>query len=277
MTGKIVLITGANSGIGRETALALARMGAHVVLLCRDRRRGEEATRAIRARSGNPSVELMLADLSSQRAIREVADEFRARHPRLHVLVNNAAVALRKRRTTVDGLEMTFAVNHLGYFLLTGLLVDRLEAGAPARIVNVSSAAHKEGRIDFGDLQAEREYRGFQVYCNTKLANVLFTYELARRLKGTGVTANCLHPGVVATKIYGKYRWLWGLFAPLLLKSAEVGAATPIHLASAPEVEHISGKYFVDKRDVPSCPASYDEALARRLWEVSAQLVGRDW
>jgi NAD(P)-dependent dehydrogenase (short-subunit alcohol dehydrogenase family) len=194
MSGKVCLVTGANSGIGKVTALELARMGARVVMVCRDQARGEAALAEIKQATGNDHLELMLCDLSSQADIRRFADEFKAAHNRLDVLVNNAGVYLRKRQTTVDQLEATFAINHLGYFLLTNLLVDLLKQSAPSRIVNVSSGAHASGHINFGDLQGEKSYGGGRAYCHSKLANILFTRELARQLAGTQVTANCLHP-----------------------------------------------------------------------------------
>src|SRR5581483_7870588 len=202
MQGKVCIVTGANSGIGRITALELARLGAQVVMVCRDRARGEAALAEIKQATGNNQVELMLCDLSSQADIRRFADEFKATHARLDVLVNNAGVYQRKRATTVDGLEATFAVNHLGYFLLTNLLLDVLKQSAPSRIINVASGAHASGHINFDDLQGERQYKGVRAYCHSKLANILFTLELARRLAGTGITANSLHPGAVATGIF---------------------------------------------------------------------------
>ncbi len=277
MRGRTCLITGASAGIGRATALELARMGATLVLVCRNRGRGEDAVAAIRRQSGNPAVSLMLADLSSQQSIRQLASEFLATDQPLHVLINNAGVVNLKRQVTVDGIEEVFAVNHLAYFLLTHLLLERLEASAPARIVNVASDAHKFGAIDFDNLQGERSYRAMRVYGQSKMANILFTYELARRLEGRGVTVNCLHPGAVATGL-GKNNGSWAraLIAMLrpFFRTPDGGAATSIYLASAPDVAGVNGRYFVNCKDVRSSQASYDAATGRRLWAVSAQMTG---
>jgi NAD(P)-dependent dehydrogenase (short-subunit alcohol dehydrogenase family) len=276
MEGKICLITGANRGIGRAAALGLAKLGATVVLVCRDAGRGRQARDEIRAESGNPAVDLLVADLASQRAIRHLAAEFKTRYSELHVLINNAGLTKRERVLTEDGLEMTFAVNHLAPFLLTNLLLDRLQASAPARIINVSSMVHKWGAIDFDDLQGESGYDMDKAYNQSKLANVLFTYELARRLEGTGVTANSMEPGMTATDFGREYTGfkafmtrLWRVF----MKSPEEAAKTIIYLASAPELAGVSGQYFVDERPVKSSKATYDEALAARLWAVSAALT----
>jgi retinol dehydrogenase 14 len=276
MAEKVCLITGATSGIGKATAVGLANMGASVVVVGRDRGRGEAAMAEIKESSPNASVDLMLADLSSQKEIRQLAEEFKDAYPRLDVLVNNAGVFLGKRITTADGIEMTFAVNHLAYFLLTNLLLDVLEASAPSRIVNVSSGAQSNGTIDFADLQGEKGYKGTKAYSQSKLANVLFTYELARRLEGTGVTANCLHPGAVRTNFGSGSSGIFGFMVralrPLMV-SPEKGAETSIYLASSPEVEGVSGRYFVKKAEARSSDESYDERIARRLWEVSAELT----
>lgn len=275
MTGKTCMVTGANAGIGRATALGLAKMGANVVMVCRSRERGEAAVMEIKRESGNNSVALLVADLSSLAAVRRLADEFKAKHPTLHVLMNNAGIIPRKRTVTEDGRETQFAVNHLAYFFLTNLLLDVLKASVPARIVNVTSQAHQGASIDFDDLQSERSYRPTRVYKWTKLANVLFTYELARRLKGTGVTVNCVHPGGVATNLLSDY-----LPRPLRFMtkivgiSPEKGARTPIYLASSPEVEGVTGKYFANQKEARSSKLSYDTALAARLWQVSARLTG---
>ena len=277
MQGKICMVTGANSGIGKATALALAQMGATVVMVCRDRARGEEARSEIITKSRNNAVDLLLADLSSQQSIRQLVEHFQHHYTHLHVLINNAGAAFTGRRETVDGLEMTFAVNYLAPFLLTHLLLDVLKASAPARIVNVSSASHKSGYIQMDDLQGEKHNRSMRAYPQSKLAIVLFTYELARRLQGTGVTANCLDPGFVATNI-GQT----GASLPvrLLIKligsfgtSPEKGAKTSIYLASSPEVEGVTGKYFVKSLPKRSAAISYDESLQRQLWEQSAKLV----
>ena len=271
------MVTGANSGIGRATTLGLANMHASVVMVCRSRERGEVALAEIKQKSANEQICLLVADLASQTAIRKLAENFKKEHSSLHVLINNAGIILRKRQVTVDGLETQFAVNHLAPFLLTNLLLDVLTSSAPARIVTVASDMHRGGSINFDDLQSTRSYRPLRVYAQTKLANVLFTYELARKLRGTKVTANCLHPGVVATKILAD-----GMGLPRALKSttklvgssSEKGAKTSIYLAASPEVERISGKYFVRQRPVKSSDISYDESLARRLWKRSVELTG---
>ena len=278
MQGKICIVTGANSGIGKATALELAQMGATVVMVCRDRARGEEARREITTKSRKNAVDLLQADLSSQQSIRQLVENFQHHYTHLHVLINNAGAAFPgRRRETVDGLEMTFAVNYLAPFLLTNLLLDVLKASAPARIVNVSSAAHKSGYIQLDDLQAEKLYRPMRTYPQAKLAVVLFTYELARRLQGTEVTANCLHPGFVATNFAQSDG---GPAVRLLVKllgsfgaSPEKGAKTSIYLASSPEVEGVTGQYFVKSIPRRSAAISYDESLQRQLWEQSAKLV----
>lgn len=277
MIGKIVVVTGANAGIGKATALGLARMGATVVLLCRSKSKGEAAQAEIKAASDNPQIDLILADFASLAAVRRAAETFQARYDRLDVLVNNAGLYLGERLLSADGYEMTFAVNHLAPFLLTNLLLEQLQAGAPSRIVNVSSGAHAAGRIRFDDLQATRRYQGFRVYADSKLANILFTTELARRLAGTGVTANSLHPGAVASNFAldtgGFFGQLFKLARPFM-RTSEQGAQTSIYLASAPEVADVSGQYFTDNKPARTAPQANDAAVARRLWEVSAELVG---
>jgi NAD(P)-dependent dehydrogenase (short-subunit alcohol dehydrogenase family) len=246
------------------------------VMVGRDRGRGEAALAEIKEKSANASVDLMLADLSSQEDIRRLADNFKEAYPQLDVLVNNAGVIRSKRITTADGLETTFAVNHLAPYLLTNLLLDVLKANAPSRIVNVASGDHKNGTIDFDDLQGEKGYKGARAYSQSKLANVLFTYELARRLEGTGVSANCLHPGVVGTNlgsgVTGALGFTVRALTPLM-KSPEKGAETSVYLASSPEVEGSSGGYFVKKAEARSSDVSHDQRIARRLWEVSAELT----
>ena len=274
MAGKVCMVTGANSGIGLVTARELADRGAAVVLVCRDRARGEAALTEIKARSQNNAVELMTCDLASQKSIREFAAEFKSTHDRLDVLVNNAGVYLRNRTVVEGNLETTFAVNHLAYFLLTNLLLDVLERSAPARIINVSSGAHTYGRIDFDDLQGERDYSGWRAYANSKLANVFFTYELARRLSTTGVTANCLHPGAVATGIFRALPKFVEAIIKMVTLSPEKGAETSLYLAASPDVEGVTGKYFVKKTETRSSPESYNKETARQLWAVSAQLTG---
>src|SRR3989442_755957 len=278
MTDKVCIVTGATSGIGRVTALDLARRGAAVGLVCRDRGRGEEAVADLKRRTGNDAVDLFLADLSSQDAIRRVAAALLARYPAIHLLVNNAGVINLRHTTSVDGIETVFAVNHLAYFVLTLLLLERLKASAPARIVNVASDAHRFVRqINFDDLGYERGYKTMRVYGQSKLANILFTYELARRLEGSGVTVNCLHPGTVATGLGRNNGRIATLLTKLLapfFRSPERGAATSIYLATSPEVEGVSGRYFADCREARSLPITHDVATARRLWDVSCRMTG---
>jgi len=274
MKDKVCIVTGANTGIGKVTARSLAASGATVVMVCRDKQKGEAARDEIKQKTGNQKVELMIADLSSQAQIRKLADDFKARYNRLDLLVNNAGLYLPKRTLTVDGLETTFAVNHLAYFLLTNLLLDLLKQSALSRIVNVSSGAHHYGKVEFDNLQGEREYKGFAAYSNSKLENVLFTRELARRLEGIGVTANSLHPGAVATNIFRRLpkpiEWLIKAFT----LSPEKGAETSIYLATSPEVEGISGRYFDKKREARISAIAQNDEAARRLWDESARLTG---
>ena len=278
MQGKICMITGANSGIGKATALGLAQMGATVVLVSRDRARGEEAQKEIKAKSGNDAIDLLLADLSSQQSIRQLVEDFKQRYTRLHVLINNAGVFALTWRETVDGLEMSFAVNVLAPFLLTNLLLDVIKASAPARIVNVSSNQQEANHLKLDDLQLEKSYRPMRAYAQSKLAVVLFTYELARRLEGTGVTANCLHPGFVATNIAQRDLVLPARLATKLIfrfgTSPEKGAKTSLYLATSPDVEGVTGKYFEKSVPRKSAPLSYDESLQQQLWKVCAQLTG---
>src|SRR5579883_1919609 len=276
MQGKICLVTGSSSGIGKVTARELARLGATVVMVCRNRAKGEAAQAEIKAATGNERVELILADLTSLADVRRAAAEFKERYTRLHVLIHNAGGVSSVRRVTPDGLEVTFVVNYLAPFLLTELLLDVLKASAPARIVNVSSAAHQGGKIDFDDLQGEKGYSMWKAYGQAKLALILFTYELARRLEGSGVTVNALHPGVIASDFgqgLGKFsRVGWKLAAPFMT-SVERGAQTTLYLATSPEVEGISGKYFANRKEVRSSRRSYDQAVRQRLWQVSEELV----
>ena len=279
MQGKTVVVTGATQGIGYEAAKALAAMGARVIVTARDRRRGEEAASKISAVAGSP-VELVLCDFASMASIREGAAAVRERTDRLHVLLNNAGALYLERQTSVDGLELTFATNHIGYFLFTRLLQGLLERTAPARIVNVASAAHRMARHGptFDDLERTRGYRGFEVYGETKLMNILFTRELARRLEGKRVTANSLHPGVIASGFgknnRGAIGWILRHAAHLVFLTPEEGARTSVYLCSSPEVEGVSGRYFAKCREVrPRRPAENDGA-ARRLWELSERLTG---
>ena len=277
MTGKICLVTGANDGIGKATATGLARMGATVVMVCRNRERGETAQAEIMADSGNENVDLLIGDLSSQGSIRKLARTFASKYQELHILINNAGTIPGRRRVTVDGLETQFAVNHLAPFLLTNLLLDVLKASARARVVTVSSQVHSKSPLDFEDFRSDREYAASQVYRKTKLANILFTYELARRLEGTNVTANCLHPGVIATKLLDDYmggsRDAGFGSDNTFGSSPDEGACVVLYVAASPEIEGISGKYFFDSAVRETAPVTYDEEHARRLWDVSAELT----
>jgi NAD(P)-dependent dehydrogenase (short-subunit alcohol dehydrogenase family) len=274
MTGKLCLITGANAGIGKQTALGLARMHATVVMVCRDGERGFTAQQQIKQQSGNDSIELMICDLASQNSIRRLASKFTERHGHLDVLINNAGILLREHSLNEDGIENTFAINHLGYFLLTDLLLDVLKKSAPSRIVNVASAAHTYGKLNISGWVAGAGYSAFSAYANSKLANVLFTYELARRLEGTGVTANCLHPGGVGTNLFRGLPGFLRALIKLVTISPERGARTSIYLASSSDVEGVSGKYFDRRKQETSSEASRNEEAARRLWEVSEKLTG---
>ena len=274
--GRVFVVTGATRGIGRATVNGLAAIGARLVLLCRRQPDGDRVADELAQAHPAPRADVIEVDLSSQRSIREAADTVRGRYPKLHVLINNAGVIPQQRETTADGLEMQFAVNHLAYFLLTNLLLDRLTAAAPARVVNVSSGAHQGGTLDLSDLQSQRRYDPVRIYGRTKLANVLFTYELARRIRSTGVTANSLHPGVIATQLLADYMnvpLVGGAVARTFGADPEEGADTMVYLAASPEVETVTGRYFVGRRESRSSPASYDETLQRALWEESARLT----
>lgn len=279
MDGKIVLITGATNGIGQITAQALAQRGATVVIVGRDTSRTERAAQEIKRQAPDSAVHTLLADLSSQAQVRRLAEEFQTRFPRLDVLVNNAGAVFAKRQISVDGIEMTLALNHLAPFLLTNLLLDTLKASDHARVVTVASAAHVGTRIPFDDLNHEHgRYQNFVVYGQSKLMNIMFTYELARRLAGTTVTANTLHPGFVATN-FGKSNGGWWdtvftLIRPFAI-SPEQGAQTSIYLASSPEVATITGQYFAKRRPIKSSSASYDREAQQRLWAVSEELTAR--
>jgi NAD(P)-dependent dehydrogenase (short-subunit alcohol dehydrogenase family) len=275
--GKVCLITGASSGIGKSTALGLARMGATVVMVGRDRERIKKARVEVVRETGNDRVETALCDLSRQAEVRRLAAEFKAGHDRLDVLVNNAAVVPTARTLTADGIEMQFAVNHLAYFLLTSLLLDALEAAAPSRIVNVSSGMHGRAALDDENLQGEKSYKPMAQYALTKLLNIYFTYELARRLEGTGITVNCLSPGFIATSLARDFspfsRFVFEKFG----KKAEKGAGIVVHLASSPEVANLTGRYFQGSREVKSSSRSYDRELARRVWETSERMTKTMW
>ncbi len=276
MGGKVALVTGGTSGIGKATAVALAAMGAEVVVTGRNPERGEKAVEEIRRDSGG-KVTLILADLAVQAEVRRLAEEFRERYDRLDVLVNNAGVIQDERAETPDGIETTLAVNHLAPFLLTNLLLDLLKESAPSRVVTVTSGAEGAGKIDFDDLQSEKRYRAFQVYGTSKLMNIMFTFELAERLKGTGVTATCVHPGAVNTNFGAGGRSLFTLmfraFKPFM-RSPEQGADTLIYLASSPEVEGMTGKYLSDRKLQTASKVAYDPSARRRLWEASEELTG---
>ncbi len=280
--GRVCLVTGASNGIGQAAAVALARLGASLVLLCRDRARAEAAAGEITRLTGNGDIQILIADLGSQAQIRAAATRFLDLDRPLHVLLNNAGVVNREREVTGDGIETTFAVNHLAPFLLTGLLLERLKEGAPSRIVNVSSALHRraygDGRMVFDDLNGEREYSGYKAYGQSKLANILFTRELARRLDGTGVTVNALHPGIVATGFGGNNRnLLWRLarasYRPFS-QSPDSGADTPVWLATAPELAGVTGRYFHNRRERQPGRWALNDEDAARLWEVSERMVG---
>ena len=277
MRGKVCMVTGATSGIGQVTAAALAIQGAHVIVVGRNRAKAQQVVGEIRRQTGNDAVWYLLADFSDLQQVRELAAAFSAQYSQLDVLVNNAGTYFNTRHPAPGGVEMTFHVNHLAHFLLTNLLLETLTASAPARIVNVTSRAHEYDNMDFDDLGFERSYFGMKAYARSKLANLLFTYELARRLAGSGVTVNAVHPGGVATDIWRTnfpvlgpaIKWVMSLFA----LTPEEGADTLIYLASSPDVEGVTGKYFVEREAIASSPLSYDEQVAARLWEVSEQLT----
>lgn len=276
MAGRVCIVTGANSGIGKEAARQLADLGAIVVFACRNRERGEAALREIEREKGNHDLAVMDLDLQRQSSVRAFAREFASRYDSLHVLVNNAGIFTAKRRLTEEGVETTFAVNHLSPFLLTLLLLDTMKASAPARIVNVSSEANQIGRIEFDDLNLTRRWSGLRAYCQSKLANILFAAELARRLPAS-VTANALHPGGVRTKFARHGGGLFGigfrLAWPFLISPAK-GADTATWLASSPEVEGVTGLYFERRKRIEPNPIATDPTAARRLWEISESLTG---
>jgi NAD(P)-dependent dehydrogenase (short-subunit alcohol dehydrogenase family) len=277
MEGKVCLVTGATSGIGMVAAAALAAMGAEVVITGRDREKAETALKRIRSQANRHAVNYLLADFSDLDQVRDLAAEFNSHYSQLDVLVNNAGTFLNSRKRTEYGVEKTFLVNHLAPFLLTNLLIDKILYSRPARIINVSSEAHKYGTLDFDDLEFEQGYAGMKAYARSKLANILFTYELARRMSGKEITVNALHPGHVATDIWKTnfsvfgplLKWLMGLFA----LTPEQGADNTIYLASSPEVAGESGKYFIKREPVQSSPTTYNLEIAERLWQVSEELT----
>jgi retinol dehydrogenase-14 len=279
MSERISIVTGANSGIGKVTARELARRGDTVVMICRSSQRGEQARQELITATGNERIDLIQADFASLDHVRRAATTFKQRYQRLDVLVNNAGLLINKRMLSADGYEATFAINHLAPFLLTHLLLDTIKASAPARIINLSSGAHFAANLRLNDLQAERGYNAFIAYSNSKLCNVLFSYELARRLAGTGVTVNAVHPGGVATNFArgnesgGLLNMLFGLARPFL-RTPEQGAETSIYLATSPEVEGVTGKYFADSRPQTSSGVSRDSDIQRRLWAISEELTG---
>ena len=276
MQSLVCLVTGGNSGIGLAAARVLARQGATVLLTGRDAARGEAAAREMRG-LGAAAAEFLPADLSTMAATRALAGEVRRRHDRLHVLINNAGLIVPERRLTIDGLEETFAVNHLATFVLTNELRPLLAAAGKARVVTVASEAHRSlGALDFDNLQGEKSHRPFQAYSRSKLENILFTYELARRWKGSGVTATCLHPGVVLTPIWRNAKGILGLLVacikPFMISAAK-GGASVARLALAPEMEGVTGKYFHRNRERASTPVTYDQSVAARLWDLSEKLA----
>jgi NAD(P)-dependent dehydrogenase (short-subunit alcohol dehydrogenase family) len=268
MKGTIVLVTGSTDGIGKQAALELARRGATVLVHGRNEQRVRDTVEELRTASGDDSADGFVADLSSLKEVDRLAREIKSKHSRLHVLLNNAGVFMKERVVTPDGYEMTFAVNHLAPFLLTCELLDLLKKGAPSRVITVSSVAHQRGQLDFDNLQGQKHFDGYGAYALSKLANVLFTYELAERLRGTGVTANCLHPGVIGTKLLRTGFNIDGQH------TLEQGAATSVYLASAPEVADTTGMYFVNKQPRESAAMTRERELQKKLWEVSAVLCG---
>ncbi len=279
MNGKICLITGATSGIGKSTAFELARLGATVIIVGRNEETGKLVQHELQEASGNPSTDFLLADLSSQNSVRALAQTFKAKYKQLHVLINNAGTFFTKRRVTKDGLEMTLAVNYLSRFLLTNLLLDVLKQSAPSRIINVAGMYHTKGEINFDDINLEQDYSGSRTNSQAKLADVLFTKALARKLDGTNVTVNCLHPGVVRTgSIYKdpdapfSMKLMYKLFSPFF-KSPKKGAETSVYLATSDEVDGVTGKYFASKKIRKSAQKTYDPELQERLWELSVQLT----
>ena len=277
MRNKICLVTGATNGIGQAVATGLANLGATVVISGRSRERAQATVAQIKTETGNPNINYLLADLSVQAQVRELASAFKSRYERLDVLVNNAGAIFFRRQVSAEGIEMNFAVNHLAYFLLTNLLLDTLKISAPARIVNISSNSHRGKRLDFDDLEIKRGYNAGKAYGRSKLCNLYFTYELAQRLEGTGVTVNAMHPGFVATNMAANNGPLVRFFLPFIHRNSltpEQGASTAVYLASSPEIEGVTGKYFVRSQEVPSDLVSYDKSAAKSLWQISEMMTG---
>ena len=276
MKNQVCVVTGANSGIGEETALSLAKLGATVILLCRNYERGNITLKNIISESNNKNVELMLCDLSSQNSIFDFTSKFKNKYDRLNVLINNAGILLNKRTISVDGIENTFAINHLGPFILTNSLLNLLKSSSPSRIINVSSSAHYRANFDIDNLQGEKKYSSFDAYCKSKLYNVLFTYELSRKLAGSNVTVNCLHPGFIPTNLFANssffYKAIVKILSPILI-DAKSGSKTSTYLATSKDVENITGKYFVKCKPKKSSKISYDKSTSKNLWNISEKLV----
>lgn len=278
MKNKICIITGATSGIGIETALSVAEKGATLILACRNLQKAEKVIETIKSQTGNQQVEALHCDLDSLKSIQDFVKEFLSKYERLDVLINNAGLFSFDRQETSDGFEKTFGANHLGPFYLTTLLLDLLKKSAPSRIINVASKAHYRGNLNFDDLQSEQEYKGFQAYSNSKLANVMFSSELARQLEGSGVVTNSLHPGVVATSLWPATKWYLKLLIPIIklfMISPKEGAETTVYLAASDEVEGISGKYFDNKKEKYPSRIAQNVDLQKQLWEVSEQLINQ--
>jgi retinol dehydrogenase 14 len=286
MNGKYCLVTGANAGIGKEICLGLARLGAHVIMVCRNAERGSAAMTEIREKSGNCTVDMIVADLASQKQVRRLAADYASSYGQLHVLVNNAGVVMDRRVLTEDGIEATFAVNYLAYFLLTNLLIPVMKCSAPGRVVNIASQAHRTARLDFENLQGQKSYNRDNSYAQSKLADIIFTYELARRLDGTGITVNCVCPGAVYSTLWEDSSRAVNAFFKLFMKRPEEGAKLPLYLACSPDVEGITCKYFqtgqhlkfqrVNPRGAVkwSSAETYSHSVARRLWQVSEDMTG---
>lgn len=278
LKGKEIVITGATDGIGKVTARELAKMGANVTIVARNQAKGDSVVRELRTAAGHDGVTFVQGDMMSRKSVRAAAEALKGRLKRIDVLINNAGAFFQKRELSPDGIEQTFALNHMGYFLFTKYLEDLLKASAPARIVNVASGAHQGAKLNFADLQNATRYSGWNAYAQSKLANIYFTYELAKRLDGTNVTVNCLHPGFVASRFgdnnSGLMRTTLGIAKSLFAINEDKGAETSVYLASSPEVAGVSGKYFDKSKAVKSSPVSYDEAVAKKLWAESERLAG---